>query len=430
MKLIKIFGLIIVGCMLPGISRAQAASLTNSSSIEIQESASNIVNRRSAELTRGINLSHWFAQSPNSGDPDYLQGYVTDVDFKLIKNLGFEHVRLPIDPTLLFNENDPKTLNSQYLGYLDSALDKIQANGLSAIVDLHPEMEFKQRLAGDDAFSTNVAQFWGALAEHLSSRDPEQVFLEAINEPAFGVLLSGNPTINPKERWNQVQGELLAAMRRGAPNHTLIVSGDNFSSIEDLLAQTPVQDPNVVYNFHFYNSFLFTHQGADFAGEEVALLHDLPYPFNSQTCATVIPTIDESARAFAQSYCDEQWDAAKIEGQIAAAAAWAKQNNVILTANEFGVYSAGFVRPEDRNAWITDVRSLLEKYEIGWSMWNYKNDFGLVTQQDDGKLIVNGATLQALGLSSSTQSVPEPSAIAGLALITLVGIVVKRRSCA
>ena len=39
--------------------------------------------------------------------------------------------------------------------------------------------------------------------------------------------------------------------------------------------------------------------------------------------------------------------------------------------NEFGVYRKD-ADPGDRAAWISDVRTSLEKHGIGWAMWDYE----------------------------------------------------------
>src|SRR5207253_637798 len=113
---------------------------------------------------------------------------------------------------ILLNEHEPATLNREYLGYMDDALDMILGQGLAVVVDIHPEDDFKLRLARSDEAVANFVTFWHALAKHLASRDPEKVFLEVLNEPV----------IKDSQRWASIQAQALAAMREAAPNHTLL----------------------------------------------------------------------------------------------------------------------------------------------------------------------------------------------------------------
>src|SRR5262245_13011603 len=76
--------------------------------------------------------------------------------------------------------------------------------------------------------------------------------------------------------------------------------------------------------------------------------------------------------------------------------AWATKRNVRLMCNEFGVYRR--VAPaSDRARWIGDVRTALEMHGIGWTMWDYAGDFGLVTKQA-GQSVVDDVIVSALGL--------------------------------
>ena len=82
-------------------------------------------------------------------------------------------------------------------------------------------------------------------------------------------------------------------------------------------------------------------------------------------------------------------------GEIGQVAAWAKRWKVPVTCNEFGVYRKA-ANPQDRAAWISDVRTTLEKYSIGWTMWDYSGGFGVVRKQD-GQPVPDEVTVKALG---------------------------------
>jgi aryl-phospho-beta-D-glucosidase BglC (GH1 family) len=392
-KLLQFFAL--AGLTISSFSIATAspayADLTTSSLTDGENPLENRLDR----LTQGINLSHWFAQS-ETYNPFHMENFISDDDLDLLAGLGFQHVRLPVDPALLIDLSNPQSLNGEYLGYLDSALDRILERDLGVIVDLQANDDFKAYLARDDDFVDTFSQFSGALAQHLSPRDPDFLFLEVLNEPSFNFFAPED--IDPVKRWDWVQGEILGAFRSGAPEHTAIATGYDWSGIDGLQKLTPVADPNVVYNFHFYEPMTFTHQGADWIDDHFTLIWDLPYPYNQVECdAVILRMTDEDLRHVAQSYCDQQWNADKIKARIGLAAAWATEHNVRLTANEFGVYR-NFVKEEDRVSWIYDVRTALEEYDIGWAMWDYTGGFGLFDKVDEQR-ILNQSMVEALGLS-------------------------------
>jgi endoglucanase len=231
-------------------------------------------------------------------------------------------------------------------------------------------------------------KFWRALAQHLSTRDPERVFLEVINEPM----------VEDGYRWFGMQGKLVSAIRAGAPQHTIIASGHRWSGLAELLFMQPYADRNIIYNFHFYEPFAFTHQGASWAGANVPFFKNIPYPSNPERVSKVLETIpDEEARYSLVRYGEDRWNAARIEREIDVAAAWAARNHVPLTCNEFGTYR-NFAPPADRAAWIRDMRTALEKYGIGWTMWDYAGGFGVVNKQN-GHATPDVEVVTALGLA-------------------------------
>ena len=69
-----------------------------------REDSSRVAWSRAARLRRGINLSHWFAQSPG-GDysENHLKTHTTARDIALIKSLGFDHVRFTVEPAPFFD---------------------------------------------------------------------------------------------------------------------------------------------------------------------------------------------------------------------------------------------------------------------------------------------------------------------------------------
>ncbi len=355
----------------------------------------NVAQRRAAHLRHGINLSEWFAQvyDPKGYTKEHFETWNTVQDIALIKAMGFDHVRLSANPQPMFRHKQADRIPADYLGYLDTAVKMILDHGLAVIIDLHPDSDFKEKLAADNDSVEQFADYWRALARHYSSTNPDLVSFEILNEPEF----------RDRYRWQGVQAKLAVAIREGAPQHTIIVAGAYWSSESELLFFDPLHDANIIYNFHFYDPHIFTHQGATWSTNYVHYLKDLPYPStpeNVQQAAALIP--DAVNRLQAIHYGLDRWNASRIDGEIGQVAAWAKRWNVPVTCNEFGVYRET-ANPQDRAAWISDVRSTLEKYGIGWTMWDYSGGFGVVTKKD-GKTIPDEVTLKALGLKMPAAS--------------------------
>ena len=342
---------------------------------------------RFEHLRHGINLSHWFSQAANYSKT-HLDTHTTANDIALIKSLGFDHVRFPIEPApLLIDTPDPSILNTTYLGYVDTALDMILAAGLAVVIDIHPNDDFKLRLARDERSIEAFGKFWRAFAAHLSSRDPELVFLEVLNEPM----------IEDPYRWYGIQGKLIASIRAGAPHHTIIASGHRWSGLSEMLFLEPYADPNIIYNFHYYEPFAFTHQGATWAGPNLPFYANVPYPSSPEAVKSLLDTIkDDPARYNLLRYGEENWNAQRIDRELGAAAAWAAKHHVYITCNEFGAFRK-VVKPADRVAWLQDMRTALEKHGIGWTMWDYGGGFSVVNKTN-GQAEADPDVVKALGL--------------------------------
>ena len=69
----------------------------------------------------------------------------------------------------------------------------------------------------------------------------------------------------------------------------------------------------------------------------------------------------------------------RIDRDISMAAEWGAKHHVLVTCNEFGAYRA-FSNPEDRVRWIADMRTVLERHGIGWTMWDYAGGFSVVNK--------------------------------------------------
>ena len=361
--------------------------------VSAQGGAPEVAFRRQARLRRGINLSHWFAQSPRLDYSEtHLKTHTTERDIALIKSLGFNHVRFTVEPAPLMDEAAPAQLRPEYLRHLDAALDMLLASGLAVVVDIHPADEFKIKLRTDNSAAAGFVDFWRALARHLSARDPERVFLEILNEPM----------VEDAYRWMGIQTKAAAAIREAAPRHTIIATGPRWSSVDQLLLMEPLADRNVIYNFHFYENHNFTHQGATWGAGYWPHLKGVPYPSSPEAVATLLTSIEnEQARAALKFYGEERWGRERLDKEIGLAAAWARKHNVPLVCNEFGVYRA-YAHEADRLRWLADVRSTLEKYDIGWAMWDYAGGFSVVVKKD-GEAKPDPGTVAALGLRAAAR---------------------------
>lgn len=339
-------------------------------------------------LHRGVNASMWFAQA-HDYSPARLRSYTTTDDIATMHRVGFDHVRLSVDGDELLRTAAPGGLNTVFIAELDRVVQAMLQNGLRVIVDVHPSDEFKQQLRTSDASAARFIDLWTALAGHFASSDPEKVFFEVLNEPEFA----------DAEAWAAVQARAVAAIRHMAPRHTIIATARNYSGLPDLLTLEPLADNNVIYTFHDYEPFAFTHQGATWTTDKVRPLHGVPYPSTPEDIAPVLPQEAQlSNQYWLNNYGLDRWDAARIRAELGYAAKWGALHHVPVYCGEFGVYRR-FADPAMRAQWLKDTRSALEAEGIGWAVWDYQGSFA-VMNIDSGKPQPDPAIAAALGLQA------------------------------
>ena len=317
-------------------------------------------------LSKGLNLDHWRLHN-------LTDGFYTKAILQQYQGLGLTYTRLPVLLSAFLDENNPSVLKTDSLAALDAIIQTHIKTGLGIVVcPFDPPSE----LYSEPDMQAKFVAFFKAFATHLSSTDPEKVFLEVMNEP-----------VAASQDWNNLQVKLITAIRSAAISHTIIATSNDWSNVRALPMTQIVEDKNVVYNFHFYDPFVFTHQGATWTWRALQFMKNVPYPATPAAVAPLVNAIqDAKAKGAVEYYGKEKWNRDKLVSVLAIAANWAKTNGVPVICNEFGVIP--WTAPRDsRLRYLKDVREVLESYKIGWANW-----FGLDVH-DSG-------LVQALGLTS------------------------------
>jgi endoglucanase len=350
--------------------------------------ANDLAFQRAKHLRHGINTSNWFAQS-NDYSVERLRTFTTADDIRLIHQLGFDHIRVSIDadPLLAWQRKQPN--GTAFMEELDSIVKLAVEQKLAVVIDVHPQTRYKQSLLQGDEPVQHFAMLWRSLATHFAPFDSEFVFFEIMNEPE-------QPDTY---RWQGIQALVAEQIRSAAPNNTIIACGARWSGLEDLLPLQPLALPNIIYTFHDYDPFAFTHQGATWTDPAVQPLREVPYPSTPENVAKNLeqePTL--AGQFFVQQYGLARWDAHRIDVTLSFAERWSQLHQAPIYVGEFGVHRP-YADPAARAQWLGDMRTMLEKHHLGWAMWDYQDNFGAVTKKD-GHTTPDPAVIEALGLAT------------------------------
>lgn len=321
-----------------------------------------------AGFRHGVNLSHWLQYDGRQP--------VSAADLNMIAAAGFDHVRLPFDPVLLGWDPlnpDPDAPLPQ-VNRIEAGVDMALNAGLSVIVDFHPTNATQEIIEGKPAVREAYLALWSWLAKRLATRPADRVAFELMNEPQY-YARGATP-------WNVLQGKAAEVVRRAAPHNLLLLSGIHGSDVDALERTATVVDRNVCYVFHFYDPQLVTHMGADwdpYPDRAQGMMRGLVYPASDMTPAKVelkpaarVNVVSEAVRR----YLNEGWNYDRIVDRIGIAREWAVMHQTCVQATEFGILR-GTLETDSRLRWMGDVRRAMEYANIGWTIWDYADLFGV-----------------------------------------------------
>lgn len=348
---------------------------------------------RLARLARGVNLSHWM-WFPHARGEEGRRAFILRRDVEQIAAAGLTHVRLPFEPEWLWDHESGR-LRERELDEYRSAMSLCLDAGLGVIVDAHwsrtawirPRAETEIERFGE------LERMWRALAARLAETDSARIFLELVNEPH---------DLRAAAHWHTAQRRIAAAVRELAPDHTIIATGDEYGGIDGLLRLEPLDDPNVVYSFHFYEPHNFTHQAAEWGFPPWRDMKGIPWPAEKADLERIADTLPaESRNALrwsARPQTSDPWSTRRLRERIASAAGWAREHSAHVYCGEFGVYTKAAPRAS-RLAWHRELAGALREHAIGWALWDYIGGFA-IAKGEPGARELDPELARAIGLEA------------------------------
>lgn len=338
---------------------------------------------------RGVNLSQWL-QEPTARQVQFSK--YTKKDFQNIKSLGCDVIRLPINLHGMTSGAPDYTIDPLLFDVLDAAVDWAEELGLHIILDNH---SFDPAVNTSPLIGSTLTPVWKQMATHFKDRSP-LIYYEILNEP-HGIS---------DAVWNIIQRNVLDSIRTIDKKHTVIIGPAGWNSYANLDAMPDYPDTNLIYTFHFYDPFIFTHQGASWASPSLVPLAGVPFPYDAARMPSVPPALAGTYIAGELSNYQNTGTAAKIQSTLDIAVNFKNTRSVKIFCGEFGVYKPNSTN-DDRVRWYQTVRSYLELKGIAWTSWDYQGGFGLF-KSGTNELFdhdLNTPLLTAMGLTIPPQSI-------------------------
>jgi endoglucanase len=166
-------------------------------------------------------------------------------------------------------------------------------------------------------------------------------------------------------------------------------------------------DTNLIYTFHFYDPYLFTHQGASWGGPPVLTpLAKVPFPYDSKR----MPKIPSDLKGtWVENSLNNDYkkaaDPNTLYGTLNKAVSFSRERGVPIFCGEFGVYLINSLN-EDRVRWYEIVTAALAKRNISRTSWDYYGGFGIFNSEGRGDFYadVNTDVVRAMGFTPPVQT--------------------------
>jgi endoglucanase len=293
--------------------------------------------RQNERLGRGVNIIGydplWKSRS---------RARMQDKHFELIKEAGFDNVRIPLHPFRDAGIDEKNEITETWFEALDWAVEQSLLNDLMTILDFHEFGTMGQDPMGN---KERFLATWEQMSERYSEQ-PDEVIFEILNEP--------NKELTP-ELWNQFHSEALAIIREMNPTRTVIIGPGHWNNIGYLgQLELPENDRNIIATVHYYSPMEFTHQGARWSSQRDKI--------------------------------GVEWKATPEEQQAVIrdfqkAQTWAEEHDRPLFLGEFGAYDKADMGSRAR--YISFIIRQAEKMGWSWAYWQFDSDFILYDIPED-----------------------------------------------
>ena len=326
--------LIWAGLWVSGCSTAPATGGTNVETVKIPDPF-----LQNKLLARSMNLGNAL-EAPNEGDWGIT---LQESYFDSIASKGFTAVRIPCRFSAHTKPDAPFTINSEFMDRVGWAVDMAGKYNLAAIVDMHHYLEIFKDPTGEQS---KFLAMWKQIAIRFADY-PTSVFFEVLNEPHDQLDAS---------TWNRFLSAAIDTIRAVDSLHTLIVGTAGWggiSAMNDLVL--PPDEHNLIFTFHYYEPFHFTHQGAEWVDGSDAWLGTTWQATSDEKNAIILDFFQVKA--------------------------WAQARNRPVFLGEFGAYNKAGM--DSRVRWTSFVVQTAQADSMGWAYWEFASGFGVYDPQNN-----------------------------------------------
>lgn len=320
---------------------------------------------------KGVNLGGWLSQCNHT--KERYDHFIGEEDIKILASWGLDHLRVPVDYDLV--ETKEGDYKEDGFAYIQKVINWCEKYHLHMILDLHKTFgysfddgECEAGFFENEKYQERFYLLWEQFAKRFG-KYYDRVAFELLNEITLPAYC---------DAWNRIADTCIGRIRKIVPEVTILVGGywnNSVSSVKDI--KLSCYD-NIILNFHCYEPFVFTHQGAGWISampKDFRISFPVEKDIYLENCKKIFPDMAEGFRMAMgeEKICSSNY----FENLFAEAIAYAEEKDVPLYCGEYGVIN--LADPESTLKWYEAIQPVLRKYEIGHAAWSYKEmDFGLI----------------------------------------------------
>lgn len=311
---------------------------------------------------KGINLGGWLSQCNHT--KERYDNFIVEKDFERIKERGYDHVRVPVDYELIM-DGDYNFKESGF-SYIEFAIKMCRKYGLNMVLDLHrtPGYSFdtyhnEKGLFDNEKLQDIFYSIWEEFAKRFGENS-DMLSFELLNEVTNKEFM---------ETWIKMSKKCYDIIRKYAKDVYILIGGYYNNSVEAVKDLPLPYDDRIVYNFHFYEPIVFTHQGAPW----------IP-TMNTEFRCDFYMTYKEYDRVSKENFeaysSFKAFDPEKTIGadyfatKINEAIKVADERNVPLYCGEYGVIDRA--KKDEAAKWFKLFDSFMDENKISRAVWTYK----------------------------------------------------------
>lgn len=189
----------------------------------------------------------------------------TELDYERVKDMGMNAIRFYMNYTYFEDDANPYTYRQSGWDWLDENIAWAKKHGIHLILNMHAPQGGYQSQGEGNALWDNVENqnrlvaLWKAIAER---------YKEEVQIAGFGPVNEPVPS-QSMQQWSQLAQRLIDEIRTVNQNHLLFIEQaiyvqGNFTKDENFNFPS-VNGKNLVYEFHGYEPYFYSHQLLDFA---------------------------------------------------------------------------------------------------------------------------------------------------------------------